>query len=165
MGRATNLALARTTTLVEGGTRDGGGAEARAWRSGDGELEGLLPLGWRPENGGGRAAAGDRRVAPEGALLARRWPTSGQKREGSLLGCGIYRGRHAGDIPSDRPAVRRRHKCLLFNQLRHASEWAKGLTTGNQNANTDPPKVPNKLINPTNSDRPIGANSDLRPTP
>jgi hypothetical protein len=36
---------------------------------------------------------------------------------------------------------------------------------GNQNADSDPPKVPNKLINPTNSDRPIGSKSDLRPTP
>jgi hypothetical protein len=50
MGRATNLALALTTTVVEGGTRDGVGVEVRAWRSSDRELEGPLALGRMPEN-------------------------------------------------------------------------------------------------------------------
>jgi hypothetical protein len=54
--------------------------------------ERLLALGRRPESGGERAAAADRHVVPEAAFFARRWPTSGQSEEGSLLGCGIYPG-------------------------------------------------------------------------
>jgi hypothetical protein len=98
---------------------------------------------------------GGRRSArrPRRRFLARRWPTSGEKGEESLLGCGIYQEAPCGRKQRNRPPFWCRHKCLLFNQLRRTSEWAKGLTTGNQNADSDPPEVPNKLINPTNSDR------------
>src|ERR1039458_6035376 len=59
---------------------------------------------------------------------------------------------------------RRHSKCPLLNHLRCADERRNELIAGNQNANTDPPEVPNKLINPTNSHRPIGSKSDLPPT-
>jgi len=39
---------------------------------------------------------GDTQVAAEAAFLARRWPTSGESEEGSLLGSGIYWARRAG---------------------------------------------------------------------
>jgi hypothetical protein len=52
-------------------------------------------LAVREMDGGRRAAAGDRRVAAEAVSFARRWPTSGESDEGSLLGSGIYWGRRA----------------------------------------------------------------------
>jgi hypothetical protein len=82
------LALATTSSMAEGRAR--GGSVVRTWRFGDGELEVLLALGRTRENGGGRATAGDLRAPREAAFLARRWPTSGESGEGSLLGCGIY---------------------------------------------------------------------------
>jgi hypothetical protein len=48
-------------------------------------MERLLAWGRRPESEGRLAAAGDRRVAPEAVFLARRWPTSGEKR-GEFIG-------------------------------------------------------------------------------
>jgi hypothetical protein len=81
---------------VEGETQARVGVEVRSWRFGDGELEELLALGRRPENGERRSAAGDPQVAAEAAFLARRSPTSGESEEGSLLGSGIYWARRAG---------------------------------------------------------------------
>jgi hypothetical protein len=52
-------------------------------------------IGPEARNEGGRVAAGDQHVAAEAAFLARRWVTSGESEEGSLLGPGNYWGLRA----------------------------------------------------------------------
>ena len=66
---------------------------------------------------GGHAAAGDRRVAPEAAFLARRWPTAGESEEGSLLGSGIYPDGRAALEGVDSQVLRRHDKCLGLSHL------------------------------------------------
>src|ERR1035437_8102011 len=55
---------------------------------------------------------------------------------------------------------RRHSKCPLLKHLRCANQRRNELMTGNQNANTDPPEVANKLITPTNSNPGSGGNPD-----
>ena len=135
------------------------GVVLRIWRFGDGRVEELLPLGRSPRTGEGSAAAGIG-TTPVKPLSPR--DVGPRRREsGARVYWPWYLFWRAVWAKRRRQTNSRRHsKCPLLNHLRCVNQRRNELITGNQNANTDPPEVANKLITPTNSNPGSGGNPD-----